>query len=123
MWLEQHPDIQHITFISDQPHVHYQSAVIQATLHALRSNITFEVVGPEASKNTKLSSIFSALGSYIWSATPNVLRELDIQADEALQQKYRSLYQSQPLVYNNTPSVHHSSFTSITPQLSEGNLK
>ncbi|RTL07434.1 hypothetical protein EKK58_01635 [Candidatus Dependentiae bacterium] len=91
-WLQEHPTIKHITFISNQPYVHYQQAVIDFVCKKHNINIQYQVVGPKASSKNSLSCIIESLqglGSYLWAATPVLLLEIGIkEIDNSLLEAY-----------------------------------
>lgn len=106
-WLTQHPNIQSITFISNQPYVAYQKAVIEHTFTTQNiKNIDIEVIGSPCKIGTShhrakaINDIIQDLGSRIWAATPNVLFALKFNIDAELQTQYFELYRNQPLIYN-----------------------
>jgi hypothetical protein len=96
--MEDHNFHGHVLFVSNQPNVWYQCALIA---DIMPSNVDFEVVGPKTnSKNIQTSeniqTLVGALGSYLWAAMPRVMKDLGIQvisAEETLLAK--SLYGSQ----------------------------
>ena len=65
-FLKEHDDIKSITFVSNQPYVKYQQAVIKNIISSASSDIKFEVVGSAAS-TSNLQPIIESLGSYIWA--------------------------------------------------------
>lgn len=82
LWLNNHPDVTSITFVSDQPYVEYQKTIISRVLEHEKISIKFEIIGPEytetAINNTehKIKELVSALGSLIFVVTPSVLKSL-----------------------------------------------
>ena len=91
-WMEDHNFHGHVLFVSNQPNVWYQGALIA---DIMPSNVDFEVIGPKTnSKN--IQTLVGALGSYLWAAMPRVMKDLGIQVispEETLLAK--SLYGSQ----------------------------
>ena len=69
IWLKQHNDIKHIIFVSSQPHVKYQGAIVKEVLRNSGSQVSFEVVGDSYYDKENLYPIIEALGSYIWALT------------------------------------------------------
>lgn len=107
-WLKQHPNVQSITFVSNQPHVDYQKAIIAQVFEKQGVNIKYEVIGAEYNASVvnnnadKINYILQALGSRIWAETPKVLDELGLDmSDPQLRAEYLELYKKQPLIYNN----------------------
>jgi hypothetical protein len=99
-WLKQHNETKTIIFVSNQPYVKYQEAVIKEIMMDLAATINVEVVGSSCS-NDKVQPIIEALGSFILAATPNVL----IKSGEKIKNpllidSFRALYAKQPLVYH-----------------------
>lgn len=77
-WLGKHPDIQKIVFVSSQPNVLYQKAVITQVLEAHGVKLTFDVAGDAASPDTNIQRLVGALGSYFWAQTPMILKMLNV---------------------------------------------
>ena len=100
-WLKQHPEYKSVVFVSNQPHVGYQSAVIQNAVEQQDNlqPLQIEVIGSEASV-TRLDGIIGALGSMIWAKTPAIIATLHLTTtNPELQQLQETLYASQPLIY------------------------
>lgn len=77
-WLQKHPEVQSITFISNQPHVAYQKAVISRILMQQKMSINFDVVGPAYPVDNKdpvhtLVEGVGALGAQIYAVSTCVL--------------------------------------------------
>jgi len=103
-WLNDHPSIKNIVFISNQPNAHYQKAVIDAVLHENNVKIDFEVIGPTAGREYEVKSILEGLGSYIWAATPAVLSSLNLEiTDNEIKNEFIKLYSGNPLVFQALP--------------------
>lgn len=108
-WLKQRPEIQEVTFVSNQPHVEYQKAIIAQVLQKQAVNVRFEVIGPECNINSILDNnadqinyIVQALGSRIWAATPEVIDAIGLDmSDPKLKANYLEIYKKQPLIYKN----------------------
>jgi hypothetical protein len=126
-WLRNHPEIKRLTFVSNQPHVQYQKAIIgqvfkqqntnEVDLEAEREliarvfkqqkiDVEFEVIGPAAketaSKETKIKDGIGALGSQLWAQTPGVFDDLGIDTcNPSLRDQLTELFKKQPLIYNN----------------------
>lgn len=107
-WLKRHPHIQTITFVSNQPHVEYQRAIITQVFEREKMPTKFEVIGAEFTnspvKNTadQINYLAQALGSRIWAVTPKVLDQIGIkEAQPQLIADYLEIYKKNPLIYNN----------------------
>jgi hypothetical protein len=74
--LKKNPDIKTITFISSQPHVLYQKAIILSVLQSCNSPIHAQFVG--AASGISVDEALSALGSYIWAVTPSILSRMSL---------------------------------------------
>lgn len=100
-WLREHPQYTSISFVSNQPHVYYQAAVIQDVLRRQGlSAIKVDVIGPAVTASTRIEDTVGALGSRIWAITPHVMETLDLEThDPKLLQLQQDLYAKQPLVY------------------------
>lgn len=104
-WLKGHEDIKTITFISNQPYVKYQEAIIRETLKSLDYHLEFEVIGDEYNSSNPQSAIES-LGSYIYAATPDILfRAEEKICSSELIGSLSTLYSKQPLIYHNLEHI------------------
>lgn len=65
-----------VLFISNQPNVLYQKAVISEVLDG--KGIDFEVVGPKTNSQN-IQTIAGALGSFLWAFMPKVINELGLK--------------------------------------------
>jgi hypothetical protein len=108
--LKQTPDIKHVVFVSSQPYVAYQRAIIQHVFAKNNLQITFDVIGsrfdPSVVKTDadRVNELLQALGSKIWAETPAVMQSIGFDAsDQQLLADYRELYVRQPLIYNQLP--------------------
>ncbi len=105
-WLKTHDDIQNITFVSNQPNVPYQSAIIDSIFKDQHVDIKYEVVGNESANIEELRLIIEGFGSYIWAATPSVLLEMHLQlTDLSIKESLKELYSKNPLLYNTLPDI------------------
>jgi len=105
-WLKQYDNIKNIIFVSNQPNVKYQEAVITEVFRNSDVKISFEVVGDSYYDNENLYPIIEALGSYIWAQTPAVLLKLDTTIDDPkVIASIKELYVKQPLVYQNLENL------------------
>ena len=116
-WLKQHEDITNITFVSNQPYVKYQEAVIKEVLRNSNFPMNFEVVGSARSEKEQIKAVIEALGSYIFAKTPDVLLTLNKTIDNpdlTLMSSFKELYAKQPLVYHNLETLFHHDAVEIT---------
>lgn len=94
-WLQAHPEIHHIVFVSNQPYLKYQGAIIDTLFSAHKINISYEVVGPAVASVNKLQPLLEGFGSYLWAATPAVLSTLQIDpTTPELKATFDALYPS-----------------------------
>jgi hypothetical protein len=104
-WLKNHQEIQNIIFVSNQPHVEYQKAIIDLIFKEQYVNINYEVVGSAVNNHNDLQPIIEGLGSYLWAATPAVLSKMNIQIkDEKIKESLKDLYSKNPLIYKSLPA-------------------
>lgn len=110
-WLKQHPEIHDITFISNQPHVEYQKAIIAQVFEKQGVKVSFEVIGPKYNTSLvnndadKINYLMQALGSRIWAVTPAVMDAIGLDmSDPELRDEFKNLYEKQPLIYGNFAS-------------------
>ena len=102
-WLKSHQAINNILFVTNQPYVKYQEAIIRTVLEAKRSNLGYQVVGPAATTD-QIKPLLEALGSYIWAQTPEVLKKLTtILNKPVVNNELRALYAKNPLLYKQLP--------------------
>ncbi len=106
-WLRAHPNVDSIIFISNQPYIKYQEAIINEVFKRENIIIKFEVVGPEVGLNkAKTQNLLEALGSQIWAQTPSVIARTKISTDDqSLKDAFIKLYAKQPLIYKNVESL------------------
>jgi len=101
-WLKHHPEVKSVLFISNQPFVNYQKAVIAEVFINEGFEIRFEVVGAAAANPLNIQKLVESIGSYIWAKTPQVLREIDFQVtDNKAIEQLQDLYRNNPLIYQN----------------------
>ncbi len=106
-WLKTHPEFTLITFVSNQPHVEYQKAVIAKTFRQNGiMNIKLEFIGPEFSPDidpaVNIKNLIGAVGSQIYATTPTIVEKyklLDSIHDEQLKKRFEKLYKTQQLTY------------------------
>lgn len=105
-WLKQHPEVREMTFISNQPHVAYQGAVIAQVFEKQGVKLKFETIGSEYipvvnSDADKINYVLQALGSRIWATTPGAFDAMGIEISPELRAEYMALYKKMPLIYGN----------------------
>lgn len=106
LWLKKHPDVKSVTFVSNQPHIQYQEAVIAEVLRHQTQHIQFEVIGSEVNPNAEIYTLIAAIGSQIWAKTPDVLAKTKLlTTDNQLLKEFLELYAKQPLIYYNVESI------------------
>ena len=89
------PTIKTILFISSQPYVPYQKAVINNVINSKNLKIKFEVAGPKAKDGIKNQQIIDALGSYIFANTMGVFNKIDLKAlSPETQSSFKQIYES-----------------------------
>lgn len=98
-WQKNNSDVNNVLFISNQPSVKYQQAVIAEVIYYYKSKLNFEVVGEEY-KNINLQRAVGELGAYIWAVMPRILRGKDINANKDFIGLAKKLYGHQPIFYN-----------------------
>ncbi len=76
-WLKSHPEIKTIVFISSQPYVLYQKAIIGSVVKSCGSDLNVQVVG-DGAKLKEVDQLLAELGSYIWAITPSVLSSIPL---------------------------------------------
>lgn len=95
-WLKTRP-YKSVLFISNQPYVLYQQAVIAEVLQAENCRVDFSVVGAKAEFNAQ--ALMESLGSYLWAKTPQVVRQMRMKSsDEEVIKRFKSLYQKNPVI-------------------------
>lgn len=101
-WLKLHPQYKSVLFISNQPYVNYQQAVIAEVFKAQRCPINFEVAGSKAQEPLNTQMLVESLGSYLWAKTPQVVREMNIKSqDQEIIKQFKNLYRNNPVIYQN----------------------
>lgn len=106
-WLKKNPKIKTITFVSNQPHVKYQKAIIDMVLKREGMDLQIDVIGPAFTLSnkptpTEVKDLVGALGSQIYAQTLSVIESLEIKVeDDALKERLMKLYKGQPLIFNN----------------------
>jgi hypothetical protein len=103
-WLKVHPDIQKILFVSNQPNVAYQAAIIESVFSEEGLPYHIEVAGPSASTNTEIQILLEGLGSYLWAVSPALLSKMNITiTDPNVKESFKELYAKNPFIYDTLP--------------------
>ena len=112
-WLKQNPNVKNLVFVTNQPYVKYQQAVIDNVFRNANFKIDFEVVGSAEASKENGHLIVEALGSFVWAATPNLLLTINKQVNnsEAIKMA-EELYKKQPLVYKEIEKLFDTSKSS-----------
>lgn len=96
-WLKVSPDITSITFVSNQPYVLYQDAIITQVIKSTKPELHFETIGGGMGNEPTIINLIGSLGSYLWARTPMVIQELGITITEPAQQEaFIALYKNNP---------------------------
>ncbi len=108
-WLKSHPAIKTIAFVSSQPHVLYQKAIIHSVIQSCNSPINIRFVGGGA-KGIGVDDALAALGSYIWAITPSILSrislpKLSLIEQQELQAFFKEFYSKQQSLYGILPKI------------------
>ncbi len=112
-WLSEQPNIKRIVFVTNQPYVGYQSAVIAEVFRQAGVADKYEIdvigMGFDILKKPDLKQVVEvagAFGSQIYAQTPNVIDRLGLKiTDPALRQKFTEYYKKQPLVYKHVEQL------------------
>ncbi len=103
-WLQDHSEIKSVLFISSQPNVKYQQAVIDLIFNEQKVEIDYEVVGAAVINVDNVQPMVGALGSYIWTISPIVLKAMHVQnSDQEVKDAFKSLYGHQAFMYQALP--------------------
>ena len=103
-WLKTHDNIKKIIFVSNQPYVHYQNAIIRSIFEEQKLPHYYEVVGNAVLKLEKMQPVIEGLGSYIWAISPTVLSNMQIKnIDQDIKDSFKELYSKNPLIYSALP--------------------
>lgn len=98
-WLKTQDEFENLVFVSGQPSVKYQEAVINQVLRVSNLNKSIEVIGYEAPENDA-KKLLEGLGSFIFAQTPNVLVSFnETISDPAIIDTFNQIFSSQPLIY------------------------
>ena len=101
-WLDKHGDVKRVVFVSSQPYVQYQRAVIGAVLKQRNCVVEFQVIGPQEKKDLTILALVGALGSQLWAKTPIILRDRGEKITDAkLVARFKALYAKQAIIYKN----------------------
>jgi len=105
-WLKQHPEVKSVVFVSNQPFVNYQKAVITEVFESANFVIEFEVIGSATADRLNIQKLVESVGSTIWAKTPQVLRAMDFKITEGkARDAFKELYSNNPLIYQNVGNL------------------
>ncbi len=105
-WLKHHPEIKSLLFVSPQPHVKYQEAIIQSIFADQHKALSFHVVGPGVTNSQNMKPLIEGLGSYLWATTPPLLAQLGLEErDPHIIAELKELYNKNPLMYKELPAI------------------
>lgn len=109
-WLKNHKNIKNIIFISNQPYVKYQKAIITSVFKDYKIDIEFDVIGSGVQNKENIQPIIEGLGSYIWAVSPIVISKLRLKIDnKKIKDSFDKLYLKQPLIYKIVPQILNNS--------------
>jgi hypothetical protein len=105
-WTKKNNPIKGVLFISSQPHVKYQKAIIASIFKDQEIDIFFDVAGSSVAQLDNVKAIFEGFGAYIWAFSPTVLSLLNMQdCSQELKETLKEIYAKNPLLYNTLPQV------------------
>ncbi len=98
-WLRTENNTENLVFVSGQPTIKYQEAVINQVLRFVNVTKNIEVVGYEDSEDNT-QKLLEGLGSFIFAQTPNVLVSFnETITDSGVIDEFYKVFGSQPLIY------------------------
>lgn len=90
--LAEHPGVKDVFFVSNQPHVLYQKAVIESVFASLgKTDVTLHVVGEACSADVKAQC--EALGAYLWGRALLIIRDLGVRIPCDLMGDFEKMFQ------------------------------
>ncbi len=104
-WLKENNSVNSITFVSNQPYVAYQKAIITMIFKRESIDANFEVIGSQYllssdNKAEDIKNLIGAIGSQIYAQTPAIIDALKLDnINPELQQRLTEIYKTQPLIY------------------------
>lgn len=105
-WLKNHENIKSIIFVSNQPYIKYQKAIITSVFSDYKINIQFDVVGSGVKNKKNIQPIIEGLGSYIWAMSPIAMSKMELKInDKEIKRSFDKLYLQQPLLYKIAPKI------------------
>jgi hypothetical protein len=103
-WLKTQPQIRRVIFVSNQPYVAYQRAVLQAVFTREYPACAITVVGQAADATEPPQTLVEALGGTIWAAMPAAMHKLKITVTEPqARAALETLYKKNPLIFSQLP--------------------
>ncbi len=99
--LKDNAEIKNIAFISNQPYVKYQKAVIDMAMWDKSVDVNYSVYG-NGTNTENLNSKIEALGSLIFASTPFIFMgdKCQLKNKESLE-IFQEIYKDHPLIYSN----------------------
>lgn len=99
-WRSNNPLVKKVLFVSNQPSVKYQNAVIMNVISYHKSDLDFETVG-EGYKKFDLQRGVGEVGAYIWAVMPQIFANGEFAFGDEAASLAKKLYSHQPLFYAN----------------------
>lgn len=91
-WLKEHPEVKNVFFVSSQPHVLYQKAVIESVFATHpKMDVAVHVVGDATDADVKAQC--EALGAYLWGRALLVIRDLGLKIPTELKDDFEKIFQ------------------------------
>lgn len=112
-FLKQNPHIDRVVFVSSQPYVAYQKAVIDSIFLANSTKLSYEVVGGGVSPTHAVEKILAELGSFLWAQGPGTISRISdfkklpqpANEQESVKKTLQNVYGHNPLLYQALPSA------------------
>lgn len=100
-WLDNHPEIKRILFISEQPYVKYQEMIITRIIDKQKSDLTYEVIGSKITQEeANISNVVNSFSSYIFAKAPILIKSLNINVyEQNSQDRIKALYGKNKYIY------------------------
>lgn len=97
--LQRNQEIQSVLFISNQPYVAYQKAIIQLSfkIHHM-DHIQIEVIGDKVENPSNAQPLIEGLGSYLWAGFPAILANMHVTVSDAIKERLALLYSKSALM-------------------------
>lgn len=97
--LQRNQEIQSVLFISNQPYIAYQKAIIQLSfkIHHM-DHIQIEVIGDKVEDPSKVQPLIEGLGSYLWAGFPAILANMYVTVSDDIKERLDRLYSKSSLM-------------------------